>query len=56
MIRSFADKATAELFRRKMHRKIRPDVQRAALRKLLQLNAAAELADRLDRDVAPPAA
>ena len=44
MIKSFADKATAELFRRKMHRKIPPDVQRAALRKLLQLNAAAELA------------
>jgi len=43
MIKSFADKATAELFRRRMHRKIPPDVQRAALRKLLQLNAAADL-------------
>jgi len=43
MIKSFADKATAALFAGRKYRKIPPDIRRTALRKLLQINAAAEL-------------
>lgn len=43
MIKSFADKATAALFHGRGHRKIPSDIRRTALRKLLQINAAAEL-------------
>lgn len=43
MIKSFADKAAAALFAGRSHRKIPPDIRRTALRKLLQINAAAEL-------------
>jgi len=43
MIKSFADKATAGLFHGRSQRKFPPDIQRTALRKLLQINAAAEL-------------
>jgi len=43
MIKSFADKASAALFEGRTHKRIPPDIRRTALRKLLQLNAAAEL-------------
>lgn len=45
MIRSFRDKDTARLFARQPVRKLGPDVQRAALRKLRQLDAALSLED-----------
>lgn len=51
MIRSFADAETEQLFRRRQSRKIPPDVQRRALRKLVMLHAAADLGD-----LRPPAA
>ena len=48
MIRSFADKLTADLFYGQSTaraRRVPPDVMRAALRKLAQLDAAARLDD-----------
>ena len=45
MIKSFADAETERLFRRRPSRRIPPDVQRRALRKLVMLDAAAELGD-----------
>lgn len=43
MIRTFAHKATQQLFERKSPRKIPADIQRVALRKLLQIHAATDL-------------
>lgn len=54
MIKSFADAETERLFRRRQSRKIPPDVQRRALRKLVMLHAAADLGD-LRPPVATPA-
>lgn len=51
MIRSFADPETAKLFRRERVRRVPPDIQRTALRKLAQLDAAVTLDDLR----APPA-
>lgn len=45
MIRSFADRDTEELFRRIAPRRLPSDIHRAALRKLLQIDAASSLAD-----------
>ena len=47
MIRSFADAdtETEKLFRRERVRKLPPDIQRTALRKLVQLDAAITLDD-----------
>ena len=45
MIRSFADKDTERLFHRQPVRKLGADAQRAALRKLRQLDAAVSLDD-----------
>lgn len=45
MIQSFRDKDTEKLFRRERSKAVPPDVQRAALRKLAQLDAAAGLQD-----------
>jgi len=45
VIRSFADKDTEKLFRRLPVRKLGADVQRVALRKLRQLDAAVSLDD-----------
>ncbi len=45
MIRSFSDTATEELFRRERGSKLARPLQRAALRKLLLLDAAETLAD-----------
>lgn len=45
VIRSFRDKDTGRLFRRWPVRKLGPDVQRIALRKLRQLDAATTLDD-----------
>ena len=45
MIRSFRDRDTARLFERQPVRKLGPDVQRVALRKLRQLDAAVTLGD-----------
>ncbi len=45
MIRSFADTETEKLFRRERVRKLPPDIQRTALRKLVQLDAAIALDD-----------
>lgn len=45
MIRSFGDKDTERLFRRQPVRKLPPDMQRVALRKLRQLDAATSLDD-----------
>jgi proteic killer suppression protein len=45
MIRSFADTETEKLFRRERVRKLPPDIQRTALRKLAQLDAAIALED-----------
>ncbi len=44
MIQSFADQVTENLFRTRRSRHLPPDIQRVGLRKLLQLNAAVELA------------
>lgn len=54
MIKSFADAETKRLFQRRQSRKIPPDVQRRALRKLVMLHAAADLGD-LRPPVATPA-
>ena len=43
MIRSFADRETEALFRRRQSRKLPPDIQRVALRKLRQIDAATML-------------
>ncbi len=45
MIRSFRDRDAARLFERQPVRKLAPDVQRVALRKLRQLDAAVTLGD-----------
>ena len=45
MIRSFRDKDVARLFDRQPVRRVPPDLQRVALRKLRQLDAAVELTD-----------
>lgn len=45
MIRSFADKATAAVFQGKPALSLPRPMQKAALRKLLQLDAARDLAD-----------
>ncbi len=43
MIKTFADKETKQLFEKRVARRIPADIQRVALRKLLQLHAAVEL-------------
>jgi proteic killer suppression protein len=45
MIRSFRDRETERLFRREPARRLPPDVRRAALRKLVILDAAESLED-----------
>lgn len=45
MIRSFGDRETERLFRRERSRALPPELQRVALRKLVQLDAATILAD-----------
>jgi toxin HigB-1 len=45
VIQSFRDKETGKLFRRERSKVIPPDLQRVALRKLVQLDAAASLQD-----------
>jgi proteic killer suppression protein len=45
MIRSFRDRDTEQLFRRKRSKKLPADIQRPALRKLLILDAAGALND-----------
>jgi proteic killer suppression protein len=45
MIRSFRDRDTARLFDRQAIRRLGADVQRVALRKLRQLDAAVQLED-----------
>lgn len=45
MIRSFANTETEKLFRRERVRKLPPDMQRTALRKLVQLDAVLTLDD-----------
>lgn len=45
MIRSFRDKDTEKLFRRERSKAVPPDVQRVALRKLAQVDAAASIQD-----------
>jgi len=45
MIESFACAETEKIFRGQMARRLPPDIQRTARRKLLQLHAAAQLAD-----------
>jgi len=43
MIKSFVDKDTEKLFRGQQFRRLPADIQRVALRKLVQLHAAADL-------------
>jgi proteic killer suppression protein len=45
MIRSFADPETERIWTFRRSRKLPPDIQRTALRKLLQLDAAEDLQD-----------
>lgn len=45
MIRSFRDRETEAVFARRGSRRLPPDLQRAALRKLVMLDAAEALAD-----------
>lgn len=45
MIRSFASKETERIFQREFSRRLPTDIQRAALRKLVMLHAAKDLAD-----------
>ena len=45
VIQSFADKATEQIWKRERARRYGPEVQRAAQRKLRQLNAAEVLSD-----------
>ena len=49
MIESFADAETEKVFRGEMSRKLPPDIQRTARRKLLYLHSAQDL-----RDLAAP--
>ena len=49
MIESFADAETEKVFRGEMSRKLPPDIQRTARRKLLYLHSARDL-----RDLAAP--
>jgi toxin HigB-1 len=51
VIKSFKDRETEKVFRRLVSRKLPPDVQRTALRRLVFLHAAQRLADL----TAPPA-
>lgn len=45
MITSFADRRTEQIFRRERVRRFAPELQRAALRKLLMLEAAEAIED-----------
>lgn len=45
MIRSFRDRATEAVFARRGSRRLPPDLQRVALRKLVMLDAAETLSD-----------
>lgn len=45
MIKSFRDKDAEQIFRRVFSRRLPPDIQRAALRRLAFLHAAKELGD-----------
>jgi toxin HigB-1 len=45
VIRSFKNRATERVFNRMRSRKVPPDIQRVALRKLLILDAAGDLRD-----------
>jgi proteic killer suppression protein len=45
MIKSFAEKETEKVFKREFSKKLPPDIQRAARRKLEVLNAAETLQD-----------
>ena len=45
MIRSFASKETEKIFKRQRSRKLPPDIQQVALRKLRMLNRAVTLND-----------
>ena len=45
MLQSFADEASERVWRRERVRKLHPDIQRVALRKLVMLDAAEELSD-----------
>lgn len=45
MIESFADAETEQIFRGRVSRRLPPDIQRTARRKLLQLDAATQLQD-----------
>lgn len=47
MIKSFRDKDTERIFRRSFARRLPPDIQRAALRRLTFLHAAKDLSDLL---------
>jgi len=47
VIKSFRDKETERIFRRSFSRRLPPDIQRAALRRLTFLHAAKELGDLL---------
>jgi toxin HigB-1 len=47
MIKSFRDRETEKVFHRQFSRRLPQNVQRAALRRLLYLHAAKELADLL---------
>ena len=45
MIRSFKDKETQAIFGREHSRRLPPDIQRSALRKLIMIHRAVELKD-----------
>jgi len=45
MIKSFADKQTRALYERQKHKRLPNDIQRRALRKLVQVDSAASLDD-----------
>jgi len=45
VIKDFADKETEKVFNRQLSRKLPPDIQRSARRKLEILNAAGDLSD-----------
>lgn len=45
MIRSFSDDETEKIFKRERSRRLPPDIQQTALRKLRMLNRAASLQD-----------
>ena len=47
MIKSFRDKETERIFHRSFSRRLPPDIQRVALRRLTFLHAAKELGDLL---------